>query len=261
VIRKFTLTLTTPDSILALARLAFALDEGEPLPTWQEPAQNALAWWSQVARHAEGIHELATSWPSRRALKIKTHPAFEEELPPLLHLELDIDLEILFQQKNALPLSQHLHTLLRDAEKAGWYQVTGKLGNRRVEELSPVIEALVEYAAQHRIDLEPRPPPPPKPKGKKTRKKPLPGQGSFGGLPDDEPPDPAAPPGSLGDEEQFFLSYARLAWPCGEAEIKVAHRQVVKAAHPDKHTGDPGAHHRFLLLQRGFEGLLRRITG
>ncbi len=280
-IRKLALTLTTPDAIPALAELAVALDENEPLAAWREPAQSALAWWVQVARHAEKIHKLAASWPRRRGLKLKVHPACEHrfqllhpepgadapasEQPQafqLVHLELDLDLELLFQQTDARILSQRLFALLRGVEKAGWYQVTGKLGNHRVDQLSPVFKALVECAAQHGIFLEPATPPPPRTKEKKTRKKaPPPGQGSFGGLPDDEPPSAAASPGSLGDEEQFFLSYARLVWPCGEAEIKVAYRQVVKAAHPDKHAGDPAAHHRFLLLQRGFEGLLRRITG
>jgi hypothetical protein len=261
VIRKLALTLTTPDFIPALAELAVALYENKPLTAWQEPAQGVLTWWVQVARHGEKIHELATAWPRRRGLRINVHPAGEEE-HHLLHLELDLDLEILLRQKDARMLSQHLFVLLQAVKEAGWYQVTGKLGNHRVDQLPPVLKALVECAAQHEIFLEPAPPPPPRTKGKKTRKKaPPPGQGSFGGLPDDEPPSAAASPGSLGDEEQFFLSYARLVWPCGEAEIKVAHRQVVKAAHPDKHADDPAAHHRFLLLQRGFEGLLRRING
>ncbi|MCS6901190.1 MAG: J domain-containing protein [Myxococcales bacterium] len=227
-IRKFALAITTPNSILALADLALTLNE-EPLSAWQEPAQSALAWWSQVARHAEGIHELATTWPSCRSLKIKTCSALEDT--QLLHLELNIDLEILFHRRDALLLSQHLYTLLQRVEKAGWYRVTGKLGNRRVDQLPPILRALVQYAVQYGIDLEPQAPPP-----------------------------PTTPPhSSLNEEEQFFLSYARLAWPCGEAEIKVAYRQVVKAAHPDKHVGDPTAHHRFLLLQRGFEELLRRL--
>lgn len=92
-----------------------------------------------------------------------------------------------------------------------------------------------------------------KPKGQKARS-----GGSFGGLPDDERG--AAVPGGLGEEEEFFLSYARLPWPCGASEVKVAYRQVARATHPDRNAGDGGAHHRFVLLTRGYEQLVRRLS-
>ncbi len=86
--------------------------------------------------------------------------------------------------------------------------------------------------------------------------------GSFGGLPDDALPGVGGGPkvgAVLGDEEQFFLSYTRLDWPCGVVEIRAAYRQVIKTAHPDKHPNDQGAHHRFILLKRGYEVLLGRL--
>ena len=100
-----------------------------------------------------------------------------------------------------------------------------------------------------------------KPKAKPKKPRPPVG-GSFGGLPDDEVSTPPGAPGpDRSDEASFFLSYGRLSWPCTEAELRHLHRQIVKTLHPDRCPDDPGASHRFMLLQRGYEALRAQLNG
>ncbi len=294
-VKKISLTLTTPDPPIALLAFAATLEERALPATWDDPARRVLVWRDQVAVQARQLQELTAAWKQRRDLRIKSNPATEDEENPLHHLLVDLDLEVLFGRRDAEALAGQALAILRAVDGAGWFLVEGRLGRARVARLTPVIEALVKAASHHGIFLDPerqvnarfddeaeeeapRPPPsaappPPPPseaepsakseksagKSRSRKKTHRAKQGSFGGLPDEEPPSVAAPTGKLGEEELFFLSYARLEWPCEASRIKVAHRQVVKAAHPDKHVGDPAAHHRFLLLQRGYEGLLLRL--
>lgn len=297
-IKKISLSLTTPDPPLALLTFSASLEQHELPAAWTDLSHRVFAWRDLVVAQAQQLRDLAATWKQRRDLRIKIIPASEDAENPLCHLTLDLDLEVLFGRRDAEALAGQALAILRATEEAGWFLVDGRLGRTRVERLTPVIEALVKAASHHGIFLDPErqvnarfddeaeveaprpppstappPPPPPsppeadpsaraeknpgktRPKKKAHRAK----QGSFGGLPDEEPPSVAAPTGKLGEEELFFLSYARLEWPCEASRIKVAHRQVVKVAHPDKHVGDPAAHHRFLLLQRGYEGLLLRL--
>jgi hypothetical protein len=110
-------------------------------------------------------------------------------------------------------------------------------------------------------------PPAEEPKGKKGKKaRPRKGTGSFGNLEDDPTPPPGptrprtSPAGQLSDAASFFLSYTRLQWPCGPIELRIAFRQVVSTAHPDRNLNDPSAHHRFVLLTRGHDELQAQIV-
>lgn len=297
-IKKISLTLTTPDPPIALLAFGASLEQHQLPAIWNDPSHGVLAWRDRVAAQALQIQAFAAAWKQRRDLRIKVRPATEDAENPLCHLALDLDLEVLFGRRDAEALAKQVLAILSATEEAGWFLVDGRLGRARVARLTPVIEALVKAASLHGIFLDPErqvnarfddeaeedaprpppsaasppPPPPPPPeaepsvkseksagKNRSRKKTHRAKQGSFGGLPDEEPPSVAAPTGKLGEEELFFLSYARLEWPCEVSRIKVAHRQVVKTAHPDKHVGDAAAHPRFLLLQRGYEGLLLRL--
>lgn len=295
-VKKITLSLVVLGLPGALLSFAATLDQEELPSGWGDVARSVSALRERIVAQAREVASLASAIKSRRGVRAKARLAADDTAFPFRGVVLDLDLSELFQRRDAEETARQILALLRLAGEAGWCEVDGRLGRSRVQSVEPVVEALIEAAAQHNLFLDPErqvdarfdddaeveaPPPrthktppvnepkktgpasPPReenspPKKRKAKAKQT-RQGSFGGLPDDEPPSTVVSPGGLGEEELFFLSYARLLWPCEGAAIKVAYRQVVKAVHPDKHAGDPAAHHRFVLLQKGYEGLLRRL--
>lgn len=65
----------------------------------------------------------------------------------------------------------------------------------------------------------------------------------------------------LSEPERFFLVRAALGWPIDRAALAAAWRALVLLEHPDRNTDAEAAHHRFVLLKRGYDALCARVDG
>jgi hypothetical protein len=69
-----------------------------------------------------------------------------------------------------------------------------------------------------------------------------------------------AAPLALGKVEQFFVSEAKLAWPCGVLQLKRQWKILAARFHPDRNPNDPDAVGKFRRIKEGYDLLLQRLS-